>query len=102
MQQTNFEVFFMDGLANVDGFKLFIQVYVWLGSPPLIMSFLKSSSDHQLRVRFSVWNGMIISELIWFSLDQYDVAHAHIWSNPLSVNRLWQLRSTQDGEGGYD
>ena len=25
----------MNGLADVDGFKICIQVYVWLGFPPL-------------------------------------------------------------------
>ena len=30
---------FMTGLADVDEFKLFIQVFVWLGFPPLFLTF---------------------------------------------------------------
>ena len=35
MQQTNFEDLAMNGLADVDGFKICIQMCVWLGVPPL-------------------------------------------------------------------
>ena len=33
----------MNGLADVDGFKICIQVCVWLGFPPLVNSMSKFS-----------------------------------------------------------
>ena len=76
MQQTNFGV--MNGLADIDRFKICIQVCMWLGFPPLI------SNLHQLfiAVQFCPSNPVEVGAVISRCIFVFTAKHTHKMSIP--------------------
>ena len=58
MSSERYPCLVMNGLADVDRFKICIQVCMWLGFPPLIMSISAKSMTFQ-RI------GLIYSDTKW-------------------------------------